>query len=233
VTHPIHPAPVSRVPRVPLPFSDGDHYQQPEFQALYAPMAGSIKVELIAGSVFIPSPPQARHSAVHGSVSTWLSIYSTWTHGVLAGDNTAILLGTDSQPQCDACLCVQGGTSRVDQPKYLIGPPELVCEVATSEAAYDFFDKKKDYERYGVKEYVVLDIHNERAHWYARSTGTATSAFVELLSESDGVFRSPGFPGLWLDPVSLFQCDIERVFKLLEVGLASPEHEVFVKRICK
>ena len=49
------------------------------------------------------------------------------------------------------------GRPHMDKAKYLIGAPEFVGEVATSEAAYDLFDKMQDYERHGVGEYLVLD----------------------------------------------------------------------------
>jgi hypothetical protein len=40
------------------------------------------------------------------------------------------------------------------------------------------------------------------------------------------------FPGLWLEPPSMVTGDVARVFAVLNLGLASPEHTAFVAEIC-
>ena len=102
-----------------------------------------------------------------------------------------------SQP--DASLVIVGGKTRINKKGYVTGPPELLVEVALSSAAYDLFEKKKDYERYGVGEYLVLNLDDMRAHWFTRAGGKPKGAFLELTVSADGILRSRIFPGLWLD----------------------------------
>ncbi len=53
--------------------------------------------------------------------------------------------------------------------------------------------------------------------------------FIE--PDADGTMRSTIFPGLWLDPDALLRDDTARVLKVLDRGLASPEHIRFVQEL--
>ena len=90
------------------------------------------------------------------------------------------------------------------------------------------FEKRNDYERYGIGEYLVMLIREARAVWFTRSSNM--SAFVEIAAGNDGILRSPKFPGLWLDASALFRGDRKRVNDVLNLGLASPEHAAFVAK---
>ena len=89
----------------------------------------------------------------------------------------------------------------VDAEGYLVGAPELVVEIARSSRAYDLGAKKADYERAGVREYVVVELDPDRIHWFIRRD----DRFEELPPGPDGIFRSEVFPGLWLDPEALYR----------------------------
>lgn len=49
----------------------------------------------------------------------------------------------------------------------------------------------------------------------------------------NGIVRSKAFPGLWIDTQALFRGDLNRMVRVLNDGLASPEHERFVRRLAK
>ncbi len=55
--------------------------------------------------------------------------------------------------------------------------------------------------------------------------------FERLLPGADGIFRSEVFPGLWLDGAALVAEDYVRVQVVLQMGLNSPEHAAFVKKL--
>ena len=68
--------------------------------------------------------------------------------------------------------------------------------------------------------------------------GYANSFTVETVREEyrlspddDGLVRSRIFPGLWLDPVTVWQRDIAGVLAVLQNGLATREHAEFVQRL--
>jgi hypothetical protein len=88
-------------------------------------------------------------------------------------------------------------------------------------------EKKADYERAGVLEYLVIELDPDRIHWFIRRG----KRFVALRAGSDGVYRSKVFPGLWLDPEAIFSRDRARRDAVLEQGVATPEHAAFVAKI--
>jgi Uma2 family endonuclease len=112
-----------------------------------------------------------------------------------------------------------GGRTR-EKDDYIAGPPELVVEVASSTEAIDLHAKKRDYQRGGVREYLVVALRQQRVFWFA----LRDSNFVELQPGADGVLRSEVYPGLWLDPAALLARDSKRLLEVLRQGLASPEH---------
>ncbi|MCA9054036.1 MAG: hypothetical protein KDA75_09380 [Planctomycetaceae bacterium] len=67
----------------------------------------------------------------------------------------------------------------------------------------------------------VLD---KELDWFRLQEGMYQSA----AAGADGVYRSETFPGLWLDAQSLIQGEMAKVLKVLQTGLASPEHATFL-----
>ena len=86
--------------------------------------------------------------------------------------------------------------------------------------------KKDDYEKAGVREYMVVALRTHKVFWFVRRRGK----FKELAPDADGIVRSEAFPGLWLDPAALLRRDGKRLLAVLRQGLASPEHAAFVAK---
>jgi Uma2 family endonuclease len=217
------------VPHPPL-LETGDHLDQKTFHERYSLTAPGFKAELIGGMVFVASPVRSPHGQYHGLVVEWLGRYCTATPGVLLHDNSTVILGESSEPQPDACLSLEpawGGKSRVDERDYVVGPPELIVEVAHSSQSFDLFEKLRDYEQGGVLEYIVVAIRDGAVRWFVLRDGKDRE---EQLS-GDGVFCSTIFPGLWLDATALLRLDRRGVQRTLEQGLASPEHIEFAEKL--
>jgi Uma2 family endonuclease len=187
-----------------------------------------LKAELIGGVVYLmPAALLPRHGRPHARVMTWLGTFQEATPGTDVLDNTSSILGDDSEPQPDACLLIlpaYGGQAKEDADGWLTGTPELIVEVASSSESYDLHEKRDDYERYGVREYVVYSVRQRRVFWWA----FRDSRYEELPPGADGIFRSTVFPGLWLDPDALARADATRLLAVLCQGLASSEHAAFV-----
>jgi hypothetical protein len=47
----------------------------------------------------------------------------------------------------------------------------------------------------------------------------------------DGIYRSEVFPGLWLEAEALFAEDLDRLMRVLDEGLATPEHAAFAAKL--
>lgn len=212
-----------------IPLEPGDCMDQETFHARYEAMPEHVKAELIEGVVYMPSPLKLVHGEVHGEVITWLKLYKAATPGTRVADNATTIMGPFSEPQPDASLFIvpeYGGQTTINAEGYLVGSPELLAEVALSSQSYDLHGKRRDYDRAGVQEYVVVLLREQRIVWFVRRAG----AFAELEPGPDGIFRSEFYGGLWLDGEALLRCDTLRVHEVLRQGLASPDHARFLAR---
>jgi Uma2 family endonuclease len=218
--------------RAQPPLENGDHVDQPTFHARYAAMPEDSRAELIGGIVHVPSPQKVPHSKAQQLVARWLDGYAEATPGTEALLNNTQILGPDSEPEPDACLFITpeyGGQVRIDEDDYLHGPPELIVEVSSSTESIDLHRKKQDYQKAGVREYVVLALRTQQVFWFVRRRGK----YKEVALPADGVFRSQVFPGLWLDAEAVLRHQRQRVLAALGQGLATPEHAVFVGKLAK
>ncbi len=215
------------------PLWAGDRLTRAEFERRYQAHPEIKKAELIDGVVYMPSPTHFfRHSLPHSHIIGWLTLYAAHTPGVMVGDNATVRLDNENEVQPDALLRLDerlGGRSRVSEDDFLEGPPELVVEIAASSAAYDLHVKRRLYARVGVLEYVALQMYERRLDWFVLREG----AYETLAPDTDGILRSPTFPGLWLDPQALLDGDMKRVLDVLQEGLRSPEHAAFVRNLEK
>jgi Uma2 family endonuclease len=158
-----------------------------------------------------------------------MGTYAVATPGVECADNATVRLDLDNEPQPDLLLRVAeacGGSSRLDAEGYLAGAPELVAEVAASSASYDLHDKLHVYRRSGVREYLVWRVDDHEVDWFV-----LRGSSYQVLRRESGLVRSEAFPGLWLAVPALLGGDGSGLLRVLDDGLASPEHAALVARL--
>ena len=212
---------------------NGERMDQKMFHERYLKTPEGFKAELIGGIVYvISSPLKNRHGRSDARMSGWLFNYSLATPGTEVQNNTTTILGDENEPQPDSALLIEaesGGQSRdgAGEDDYTYGAPELLVEVAFSSRSIDLGEKLREYERAGVREYLVPDLRGKAMHWHELRDGR----LVPLPPDPDGLFRSRIFPGLWFDPVAFFQNDKPALIAALNRGLASPEHAAFVAEL--
>jgi len=218
-----------RVKSVPL-LKNGEKLDQKTFHARYEACPPGFRAELIGGIVHVPSPLKRRHGRYDLRVIHWLAEYEAETPGTEVLTNTTDILGPHSEPQPDACLLIlpesQGQTGE-DRHGYLTGPPELVAQISDTTERLDLGTRKRDFEKAGVREYLVVALRKQEVFWFIRRRGKLRA----LSLGPDGILRSETFPGLWLDPAALLSRDVKRLLAVLRLGLASPEHAAFVARL--
>ncbi|MBY0507355.1 MAG: Uma2 family endonuclease [Bryobacteraceae bacterium] len=213
------------------PLRDGDELTSEEFLRRWEAMPDLKHAELLDGVVSMPSPVSDEHSSFQLTLGTWLDLYAMNTPGCDAGSDGTWLMGAKQVLQPDIALWIlpgHGGQSRREG-SFSAGAPELALEIGASTSARDLNAKQKLYLEVGVQEYVVAATRKEQLLWLVRSP----DGFVPLEPEADGVIRSPGFPGLWLDVAALWRRDKRRVVAVLQQGLATPEHAAFVERLAR
>ena len=216
--------------RVP-PLENGDRLTRAEFEQRYASMPKLKKAELIEGIVYIAAALRFRnHGKPHGNLIVWLGNYKVFTPGIELADNSTARLDRDNETQPDVALFLDpavGGQARISDDDYIEGAPELIAEIAASSAAYDLGDKKKVYRRNGVKEYLVWQMFENKLDWFVLQN----DEYVSLLPDSDGIYRSRTFPGLWLAGEALRSGDMPTVLSVLQQGLNSADHQTFVQAL--
>jgi Uma2 family endonuclease len=221
------PAPLPS--RQPPPLEQGDHLSWSEFERRYDAMPKVKKAELLEGVVHMSSPVRIfNHSGPHSTFQTWLGFYRGFTPGTYAGDNGTVRLDDKNAPQPDGMLFIlHGGQARVDKDDYLAGSPELAGEVASSSVSIDMHQKKRIYQKFGVKEYIIWRVDDREVDWFK----LVNNDFVPLPRHESGQLRSEVFPGLWLDVAALVDENWPQLMAVLQQGLASPEHAAFVARL--
>ncbi|QOV92294.1 Uma2 family endonuclease [Humisphaera borealis] len=216
---------VGEIPRL----ENGDRLTDHEFLRRYRAMPAVKKAELIEGRVYLGSPVSAvGHGEPHADIVGWLECYCAMTPGVFVGDNSTTQLDRDNVPQPDAYLRLdpsRGGQAKIGDHGYVNNAPELIVEVAATSAQYDLHEKLNVYRRNGVLEYIVWRTFDRAVDYFVLDN----SEYVRKSPDADGIFRSRVFPGLWLAPAALLIRDMATVLKVLQQGIASPEHAEFVR----
>lgn len=194
------------------PLEAGDRMTRAEFHRRYLEHPEIRKAELIEGVVYLPSPVRYdQHAEPHGLVTRWLSAYCDRDANVTFGIEPTVELDNDNEPQPDVALRYKtGGTSSRSPEGYLVGPPELVIEIAASSRAYDMHDKLRAYRRNGVQEYIVWQVLDHRIIWFELRDGD----YIALESDAAGVVHSTVFPGLKLHLEAMLAGDIETVTRV-------------------
>lgn len=208
----------------------GQRLKRDEFLRRWEAMPEVKHAELIGGVVYMPSPISRSHGSHDVLVAGWLMQYAARTQGCDAASNgTWLMLEDAPQPDVDLRILPEyGGQSRLEGP-YCAGAPELAAEICLSSASYDLGPKMELYRAAGVKEYLAVLLGESRVVWYRLAEGR----YVAFEPGSDGLLRSVVFPGLWLDPQALLALNGARVLDALDLGLRSPEHEVFLRALAQ
>jgi Uma2 family endonuclease len=191
-----------------------------------------LPAELIGGIVYMTSPQKVRHGYHHRHLAGLTNEYVEATPGVEGCVGSTAILGPDAEPQPDTYLYILpacGGQSAVDLNGYLTGAPAWVGEISDSTESIDLHRKKRDYEKAGVREYMVAAGRTAELFWFIRRRGK----FKPLLPGSDRIIRSEVFPGFWLHREAFLNRDGKRLMAVLRQGLTSPQHAAFVEKLAK
>jgi Uma2 family endonuclease len=212
------------------PLESGDHLGADEFMRRYEAMPDVKKAELIEGTVYMSSPVSAVHGDPDFLMQTWLGYYAGRTPGTRGSSNVTVRLGPSDVPQPDVSLRIlpeYGGQARLDPKKYILGPPELIVEVAATSASIDLHGKRRAYGRAGVREYLVWRPLESQFDWFVLHGNEYRSNTLT----SPGVMRSPHFPGLALAVDALPDHDLAKVLDVLQASQQTLEHAAFVAQL--
>ncbi len=129
---------------------------------------GEPRYEIIGGVKFIMSPaPTLDHSTIIGRlfVEFFNYIIKKNAKAAIFSDNTDVYFSEKEHFMPD--LCIVCNPEIVKTRKKIIGVPDLIVEVLSESTMKNDIGKKKDiYEKYGVKEYWIVDPWSKRVEVY-------------------------------------------------------------------
>jgi Uma2 family endonuclease len=206
---------------------NGDRMDAETFHRIYLEMPDNFKAELIGGVVYVASPLGLRHAETDGYLGALVMTYAGMTPGTQGGHGATVRLGEAVEVQPDLFLRILpecGGQSRTED-NFVVGAPELIAEVAHTSWSIDMGRKYEDYRRNGVRDYLVLDLHDRQFRWFDLTVDQ------ELRADADGVMRIRRFRGLWLNAAAILGGDFPAMRATLEAGMASAEYKEFAAQL--
>jgi Uma2 family endonuclease len=205
---------MSAAPKLTVELENGAVMTREEFHAAYLNRDELRHVELIEGIVYMPSPIKLEsHSEPQALLLVWLRAYARNRPGVRAAGPATIELDGANEPEPDVVL-VRTSPGWLSQEGYIAKAPELVVEIAGSSRSRDLNQKKRAYERNGVKEYVVWRTGDSAIDWFELREGR----YVSRAPSASGRIESREFPGLVLDVPAALALDEDRVLAALRSG---------------
>ncbi|MCL2170921.1 MAG: Uma2 family endonuclease [Defluviitaleaceae bacterium] len=130
-----------------------------------------VRQEIINGQIVMYAPPSAtpNHGSAGGNLFRILSVYlRRKTCRVYQGSVNVVLSEKDTFIPDIAVVC----TPNIIKDKAIYGAPDMVAEILSpSTARRDKGIKKDTYERYGVKEYWIINIADKSIEVYLLEDG--------------------------------------------------------------
>ena len=142
--------PADHIPGPPLgAWTDTDYLHPPDDGQHY---------ELIDGVLYIKPYTGTIHQLANNLCQTYLTMYIEMKGlGRIFGPLTDVMLGPTTTVQPDVSVVLQANVDRIT-PRGILGPPDLVVEIASpSTATHDRGRKLAAYEAAGVPEYWLVD----------------------------------------------------------------------------
>jgi len=210
------------------PLAAGDKLTREEFLRRWEAHPEIKNAELIGGIVYMSSPVSVEHGDMDGDLGGWLAVYKAATPGTASGRNTtSFLLGDTPQPDLNLRVLPEYGGSSWVEGRYLQGIPEFLAEICRSSASYDLHVKFDLYQAAKIPEYLAVLLFEQEIRWHVLVNGR----YQLLPADTDYLWRSRIFPGLWLDGKALLAGNLKQVLARLQEGLESPGHKQFVSEL--
>jgi Uma2 family endonuclease len=121
--------------------------------------------EIIEGELYVTAAPNTRHQRLVGELYglIWLHLRSNPAGAVFVAP-TEVVFADKESVQPDVFYVAHGGRARIAE-KRVMGPPDWVIEVLSSNRDYDLETKRKLYARYGVVYWAVDPEGEEVLTW--------------------------------------------------------------------
>ncbi|OGW59489.1 MAG: hypothetical protein A2V83_10250 [Nitrospirae bacterium RBG_16_64_22] len=160
--------------------------------------------EIVDGDHYVTPAPSTKHQRIVAnllnSIRTLLKQHAV---GLVLPAPCDVVFSDLDVVQPDLLFVSKGRASIVTE-KNIQGPPDLVIEIVSETTRRtDEILKRKLYERFGVKEYWIVDPELEAVKIYRLAAGGYERA-GDISAETGGALATPLLPGLSIEVSEIF-----------------------------
>ncbi|RYE30190.1 MAG: Uma2 family endonuclease [Sphingobacteriaceae bacterium] len=159
--------------------------------------------QLINGDLIMSPSPILFHQLIVGKLHTLISNFIAQTHsnGLVVLSPMDVKFDEENIFQPDLLFISETRRAEVVHER-IAGAPDLVIEILSpSTAYYDLMQKKDVYERFGVKEYLIIDPIRQIAELHVLENEVFT---LKQKEAKNGFINLTTLPGLQIDLQKLF-----------------------------
>ncbi|MGH2747288.1 MAG: Uma2 family endonuclease [Actinomycetota bacterium] len=165
------------------------------------PEDDNVRRELIGGELIAAPLPSTRHQEIVGEIFAVLRAHAKETGGKAFVAPTGVLLATDTMVEPDVLFVRAERADQIEDP-FVRGAPDLVVEVSSpSTRRLDTVRKRELYQRFGVPEYLYVDLDSERVEIYRLVGDRYQKPIIVVRGE---VVESEILPGFSVEVAYLF-----------------------------
>src|SRR6516164_9519857 len=155
------------------------------------------KADLIDGVIYMASPENTDAANLFGWLYALIFDFVEYFDlGQVLGSRVACKLDEKNSPEPDILVLLKKHLHRVKR-GHILGAADLAIEIVSPESAErDYVKKVRLYEKFGFREYWIIDEELEKVTLFRRG---ATGKFREMKIRN-GAFHSGVLPGFYLRP---------------------------------
>jgi Uma2 family endonuclease len=160
------------------------------------------KGDLINGVIYVASPDNTDANDLSGWLYTLTRLYARRRElGRIYGSRVACRLDPTNAPEPDILFVSKQHLDRILR-RGIAGAADLAMEIVSPESVErDYVQKKRQYERFGFREYWIIDEDERKVTLWRLD---AKGKYREVRSRK-GMFHGEVLAGFWLDPRWLWQ----------------------------
>jgi Uma2 family endonuclease len=153
-----------------------------------------LKADLLDGVIYVASPENFEAN----DLFTWLirllgDFVEEMELGAINGSRVAFRLKEKSGPEPDIAF-VDKSRLHLREWGFFKGPPDLAIEIVSPDSVErDYVDKRQLYESHGVREYWIIDEHEETVTFLR----LGTNGKYREVKPRKGEYHSEVLPGFW------------------------------------
>ncbi|MEK6782864.1 MAG: Uma2 family endonuclease [Bacteroidota bacterium] len=156
---------------------------------VYKSLPTGTLAELIDNIIYMSPSPISKHQVILNKINVQLYTHLEKNNlGMVYLAPLDVYLDEKSNAvQPDLSVVLNGGKARVDENGFIQGVPDLIVEIlSTGNREYNLVKKKELYQRFGVKEYWVVDPDTKLTQGFQLQKGK-----YNLISDQTGKMESP------------------------------------------